>query len=361
MMKEQLKAFLTLEGYTAVVSNLPEFLVFLKKEYRHVSVIYIMDVDKENFYTQERYDSVYNSACNLLQKNGIEEMHIMTIIISDNPSRVSEICKHDKYAWILNPQTLELIIGEDKVEDFYGLKAMLEVFLRQPEAASQQIREAKELVLSELKEQEKKLLKSIYVPWVAYSLVALNIVVYIVCTSLGEVVYNIGGLSVATVLGDGQWYRLITGMFLHYDLSHVFNNMLILYLLGNMIEKRLGRWQFALTYLSCGVFAGLVSLGIMYMRDADAVSLSTSGAVYGIFGLALVMEFTTIHWRRISFRTISRVILILLCIVVSVYVDSQIPGNNYEAHVGGLCLGAMIGMAWYFKQLRKTREKRYEN
>ena len=58
MMKEQLKAFLTLEGYTAVVSNLPEFLVFLKKEYRHVSVIYIMDVDKENFYTQERYDSV---------------------------------------------------------------------------------------------------------------------------------------------------------------------------------------------------------------------------------------------------------------------------------------------------------------
>ena len=101
--------------------------------------------------------------------------------------------------------------------------------------------------------------------------------------------------------------------------------------------------------------------GVFVPAEGDAVLLIGPESYKYAVGRSVLMEFTTIHWRRISFRTISRVILILLCIVVSVYVDSQIPGNNYEAHVGGLCLGAMIGMAWYFKQLRKTREKRYEN
>lgn len=361
MMKEQLKAFLTLEGYTTVVSNLPEFLVFLKKEYRHVNAIFIMDMNKETVYTREKYDSVYSSACRLLEKNGMHEMHIMTVVISDNPEDAGEMSQHDKYAWIINRETKELIIEENKVEDFYGLKAMLELFLRQPEAASQQIRETKESILIELKEQEKKLIKSIYVPWVAYVIVALNIVVYIVCTSVGQVVYNIGGMSVATVIGDGQWYRLLTCMFIHSDFTHLFNNMLILYLLGNMVEERLGRWQFALAYFACGVIAGAVSLWIMYFGGADAISIGSSGGVYGIFGLALVMELTTINWRRISFYTIRRLILIFLCVGVSLYVDSQIAGIDYQAHVGGLCMGAMIGMAWYFKQLRKTGERTNEN
>ncbi len=361
MMKEQLKAFLTLEGYTTVISNLPEFLVFLKKEYRHVSVIYVMDINQEAAYNREKYDSVYSSACKLLEKNDIKEMHILTVVICDNPEAAGEICRHDKYAWLINRTEKKLIIEENKAQDFYGLKAMLELFLRQPEAALQQIREAKESILIELKEQEKKLIKSIYVPWMAYVIVALNIVVYIVCTSMGQVVYNIGGMSAATVIGEGQWYRLLTCMFLHNDFTHLFNNMLILYLLGNIVEERFGRWQFAMAYFACGVFAGMVSLWLMYSGGVDAISIGSSGGVYGIFGLALVMELTTINWRRISFYTIRRLLLIVLCIGAALYVDSQIAGIDYATHVGGLCIGAIMGMAWYFKQLRKTGERTNEN
>ena len=360
-MKEQLKAFLALEGYTTVTSNLPEFLVFLKKEYRHVSVIYVIELEAGSTFTAERYRGVYDSACKLLEKNEITEMHILTVIISDNTEHALEVCREDKYAWVINRQEKTLIIEEDKAEDFYGMKASLEKFLSKPEAAAAQIKNAEERILTELKEQEKKLLRAIYVPWVAYVLVALNIVAYIVCTSTGELLYNIGGMSVATIIGDGQWYRLLTGMFLHGDIAHLFNNMLMLYLLGNMVEQRLGRWKFALSYFICGLAAGLISLGAKYFSGIDANSIGASGAVYGIFGIALVTELVMIHWRRVSLFTIRRMVLVLVCIGVSLYVDAQTAGIDYKAHVGGLCVGAIIGMIWYLHQFRKKREKKHEN
>lgn len=360
-MKEQLKAFLALEGYTTVVSNLPEFLVFLKREYSHVNVIYVMELEKESSFTQERYQSVYDSACKLLEKNGITEMHILSVIISNYEEQALQMCCEDKYAWVINRTERKLIIEEEKAQDFYGIKSMLERFLQEPEKATQQIKEAEEKVLGELREQEKRLLRKIYVPWVAYVLIAINIVVYIVCTSTGELLYNIGGMSLSDTLGDGQWYRLVTSMFLHGDIAHIFNNMLMLYLLGNMVEQRLGRWKFGVAYFICGIVAGLISLGAKYFSGMDANSIGASGAVYGIFGIALVTELATINWRRVSFYTIRRMLLVMLCIAISLYVDAQTVGIDYEAHVGGLCMGAMIGVVWYLNLLRKTREKKHEN
>lgn len=360
-MKEELKAFLTMEGYVAITSNLPEFLVFLKKEYRHVGVLFVMELEEGSTFTEERYRSVYDSACKLLEKNGVTEMHILTMLITDDVHHASGVCKGDKYAWIINRSEKRLVIEEDKVVDFYGMKAMFERFLQEPEAAKIKMQEAEEKVLEDIRQREKANLRKIYVPWVAYSLVAINIVVYIVCTSTGNLLYNMGEMSVANTIEGGQWYRLITSMFLHGSLSHIFNNMLILYLLGQMAEERLGRWKFLISYFVCGIVAGLVSLGAKYFNGIDANSIGASGAVYGIFGIALVTEFTTINWKRVSVATVRRVVLVLLCIAISLYVDARTSGIDYEAHVGGLCMGAMIGMAWYFNRLRKMREKKNES
>ncbi len=359
-MKDQLKAFLAMEGYEAVTSNLPEFLVFLKKEYRHIGVIFVMEVEEGKPFTNERYHSLYESAYRLLEKQGVSEMHILTVLLVNNPERASEICRDDKYAWIIDTEGKQLIIDEGKVADFYGLKAMFECFLKAPEAAENKIKEVEQQVLDDIRKRQRERIRPSYIPWVTYSLVALNIVVFIVCTSTGELLYNIGEVSLRNTLVEGQWYRLITSMFLHGDLAHIFNNMLILYLLGNMAEERLGRWKFGLSYFVCGIIAGLVSLGAKYYNGMDANSIGASGAVYGIFGIALVTEFATINWRKVNAATVRRVCLVLLCIGISLFADAQTEGIDFEAHVGGLCMGAMIGMAWYFKRLRKLREKKDE-
>ncbi len=360
-MKEQLKAFLALEGYTTVVSNLPEFLVFLKKEYRHVSAIFAIELEEHSTFTKERYKDVYDSACKLLEKNGITEMHILTLVISDDQELALEVCEDDKYAWVIKRSSRELLIGGEKAADFYGMKTVLQRFLDAPEAALQRIKETEEKILDDLKAREKQLKKSIYVPWAAYTLVALNIVVYIVCTATGDLLYNMGEMSVANTIYGGQWYRIITSMFLHGNLAHILNNMLILYLLGNMVEKRVGRWQFLVYYFVCGIVAGLVSLGAKYFSGIDANSIGASGAVYGIFGIALITEFVTINWRRVKLSTVRRMALVVICIFVSLYADARMDGVDYEAHVGGLCMGAILGLLWYLISLRKIKEKKHED
>ena len=115
-----------------------------------------------------------------------------------------------------------------------------------------------------------------------------------------------------------------------------------------------------MSYLGCGIVAGLMSLGLNYYRGIDASNVGASGAVYGIFGIALISEIATINWRRVSYFTIRRIVLVLICVGVSLYIDAQTAGIDYVAHVGGLCVGAVIGMIWYFNLLRKKKEKKHE-
>ena len=72
-------------------------------------------------------------------------------------------------------------------------------------------------------------------PIVSGLLVAINVIVYLICTFTGNLLYNVGRLVVTSVIVHGECGRLIWSMFLHSDISHIFNNMAILFFLGAMI------------------------------------------------------------------------------------------------------------------------------
>ena len=358
-MKEKLRAFLALEGYAPISSNLPEFEVYLKKEYRHVTVLFVMELENNSTCTIERYQSVRDSARELLKKNGLENMHILTLIISDNVQHALGISSRDKYAWVIERQEKKLLIADDKVVDFYGMKRMLERFLADTEDAVKRIKAIEEEVIDTIIAKNEK--QKSYVPWIAIALVALNIVIFILCTMTGELLYNIGDLNALSVLKNGQWYRIITGMFLHANISHLFNNMLILYLLGNLIEKRLGRLQFFISYFVCGIIASVVSLVFKWQSGNEIGSVGASGAVYGMFGIALIMEIAFVNWKRINLYTIEKLVLVFAFLIISFYIDSQLAGVDYHAHVGGICTGFVIGMIWWFISRRQLKEKKHEN
>ena len=77
-------------------------------------------------------------------------------------------------------------------------------------------------------------------PTVSGILVAANVIVYLICTFTGNLLYNIGELDAAAVLLRGEYGRIIYSMFLHAGIDHLFNNMVILFFLGAMIEKASG-------------------------------------------------------------------------------------------------------------------------
>ncbi|MEL7208085.1 MAG: rhomboid family intramembrane serine protease, partial [Actinomycetota bacterium] len=137
-------------------------------------------------------------------------------------------------------------------------------------------------------------------PLVTTVLIGINVAVFLVDlasgtgqTGLSELTVEGGLVAIARdgagqLIGvdTGQWYRIITSGFLHDGLMHIGFNMFLLWLFGQQLEPVLGRLRFALVY-----FAGLLggSFGVMLL-DPTALTVGASGAVFGLFGAAVVVQ-----------------------------------------------------------------------
>ena len=86
------------------------------------------------------------------------------------------------------------------------------------------------------------------VPIISATLVIINVIVFMICTFTGDLLYNMGELGIESVLLRKEYGRILYAMFLHGDINHIFNNMIILFFLGAMIEKEVGHVTYAIFY-----------------------------------------------------------------------------------------------------------------
>jgi membrane associated rhomboid family serine protease len=130
-----------------------------------------------------------------------------------------------------------------------------------------------------------------------------------------------------------EWYRLVTSGFIHFGILHIGFNMLLLYQLGQLLERALGRLRFALLYLASllGGSAGVI------MLEGGHVGLSggASGAVFGLMAAAAV----GMHRRGINVFSTG----IGTVFVLNLVLTFTIPGISIGAHVGGIVVGAICG------------------
>ncbi len=171
-------------------------------------------------------------------------------------------------------------------------------------------------------------------------LVALNVLVYLLTVYQGTGIGRPGGelfekgaLIGAAISVDGDWYRLVTAMFLHASLLHLAFNMLALYWLGTVVEQALGTSRFLLLYFVSGI-AG--SAGALALSDPFAVTVGASGAIYGILGALLVLEYR-------ATGTFAGPALGL--IVVNLALSFAIPNISIGGHLGGLAGGILATFA----------------
>jgi len=180
-------------------------------------------------------------------------------------------------------------------------------------------------------------------------LIALNVLVYIVTVYQGGGVGRPGGelfldgaLVGALIDVQGDWYRLVTAMFLHASLLHLGFNMLALYWFGTVVEQALGTWRFLLLYFVSGI-AG--SAGALALSDPFAVTVGASGAIYGILGALLVLEYRATG----SFAGQA-----LGLIVINLALTFAIPNISIGGHLGGLAGGILATFALaHFRYARR--------
>jgi membrane associated rhomboid family serine protease len=127
----------------------------------------------------------------------------------------------------------------------------------------------------------------------------------------------------------GQWWRIVTGGFLHANFLHIAFNMYLLYLLGQMLEPALGHVKFALIY-----FVSLLTGSLVVLIVAPhSPTLGASGAVFGLMGAAAV----EMRSRQIPIMQSGIGFLILINLALSF----TISGISWEGHIGGLIGGAL--------------------
>lgn len=141
-------------------------------------------------------------------------------------------------------------------------------------------------------------------------------------------------------IAAGEWYRLITPMFLHApdSIVHIGFNSYALYLFGPNMEQALGKRRFLILYLIAG-FTG--SAASYTFGSCIAVGVGASGAIFGVLGGLLVFLYNR---RRSTFvRQYMRNIIFL--IVINLAIGWYFPGIDNLAHLGGLVGGAGIGLS----------------
>jgi membrane associated rhomboid family serine protease len=133
-------------------------------------------------------------------------------------------------------------------------------------------------------------------------------------------------------VADGEYYRLLTSMFLHFGVVHLFLNMYCLYLVGPALERALGRLRFAALYLISGLAGSALSYALGPQNELAA---GASGAVFGLFAGFYVLE------RRRG----SDVSQISVTIGLNLFLSFAISGIDWRGHVGGLVGGGLVTAA----------------
>ena len=169
-------------------------------------------------------------------------------------------------------------------------------------------------------------------------LIAINVVVFLIEIGSGSGGLNGGGNVIdnfsvfAPKIADGEWYRVLTGGFLHAGLLHIAFNMYALYILGQLLEPAFGKARFLAMYFA-SLFAG--SLGVVLLEPSTP-AVGASGAIFGLFAAAFVIA----RGRRLE--AIAAQLGILL--VVNLALTFGIPGIAIGAHLFGAGAGVLLGL-----------------
>jgi membrane associated rhomboid family serine protease len=144
---------------------------------------------------------------------------------------------------------------------------------------------------------------------------------------IGSAVY--GNPAVEHGIAHGEWYRLITAMFLHYGLLHLGLNMYALWVLGRDLERVLGPLRFTALYLLAGLGGNVAA----YLFSAP--NAATAGASTAVFGL---MAGIFVVLRRLKLS----VAPILPIIVINIVFTFTVASISVAGHLGGLVVGAIV-------------------
>ncbi len=187
-------------------------------------------------------------------------------------------------------------------------------------------------------------------PVVTLTIIGLCVVAYVAQLAVAGFSYD---LQFVPALGADEPWRFLSAGFLHASLLHIGFNMVALWMVGPFLEASLGRARFITLYLLADlggsvamVVAARAGTGEWWTGDLWRIGVvGASGAVFGLFGAVLVVL------RRVG-RSAQGIVGV---IVLNVILGFVVQGIAWQAHLGGLVVGALLGAAYAYAPRDRRR------
>ncbi len=302
------------EEYNMPNSDYKEWIAIKMNEETAFAVIFS---DIENYEIKAR------SAMDYMIYKGCSNIILNNIIMSDRDEDFNYILQDSFYNKIALNTSRERVFGYTKGAE--NLATFIQSIMDKPKEKA------------EVKENSKHS--------ITYILIGINIIFYILSAYLSGSIFNIDprvlivlGAKYNPLIQQGQYYRLITAMFLHGGLLHIFLNMYALKATGEIVESIYGKTKFIIIYFLSGIVSSLAS----YIFS-DGVSVGASGAIFGLLGACLIFASKMKEKIGKSFLT-----NILSVIAINIFIGITMPNIDNFGHIGGL-LGGILISAILFK------------
>ena len=182
-------------------------------------------------------------------------------------------------------------------------------------------------------------------PLVTYTLIGINIFVYLICfitlmlkPEINTLITYYGVNNYKLIQSEGYvgLYRLVTSMFMHADIFHIFFNMYALYIVGTQVERYYGKKKMLIIYFASGIVGSLFSNVFM---GSNSVSMGASGAIFGLFGALICFAY---NYRAVLGDFLKGSLIPVL--IINLSLGLFISGIDIFSHIGGLIAGILTTM-----------------
>lgn len=339
MVVQRFESMLENAQFHKIESNLPKIRIFYRVYSDRVYVFHVCDARKGIFFDRFSYQKMIRQIQDEFFREGFFQIQILSVIFTVDIKKAKEFANLEEDIWIVDTLCNRLMIYENQPSDFMG------------------IREYFERMLSETPTERTPKKKNRYISLCNSCIVILNILIFFWLEAKGNTqdpyyMVEHGAMYVPYMINNGQMYRLFTAMWLHFGYEHLSSNMFSLLLLGDNLERAVGKGKYILIYLVSGLGASMCSFLYNFMTASYAVAAGASGAIFGVIG-ALFYVVARNH-GKLEDMTIFRLGILIVYIL---YTGITTPGIDNAAHIGGLIIGVLLAILFYQRKGSEVDER----
>lgn len=336
-------------GCRQIGVNYPGVTLFCKIQYDTCHVLVVADYRNpgESKLSTETLVSLKESVTAFLKAKGFVSINVVVLVVTYSEYLAEDLVDGRVDYWVADSYHNQFVIPAGQPASFGGFETIIRNAFYAETYPKQEayVEPRQEQPRTSIRHQKKPKRNAIVNDFI----IAVNIIIFIVLESKGSTLDGYfmlehGAFFWPSIKIHGEIYRFLTCIFIHFGFSHLVNNMIVLYFLGDNLERAVGKMKYLIIYLVSGLSGSLLSCIYYLIIDEYVLSGGASGAIFGVIGALLYIVIIN-HGKLEDLKAFN----LILLVVFSFYSGFTSTGVDNAAHVGGFLAGLILGKLLYKK------------